>query len=211
MQIGHRSYIHPFVHLLGKGNIRVGSNTCVSEEYWLNVNHRKESKVSIEIGNNCFIGKHNFFTSGDFISIGDYTLTTVGCKFIGSSHIVGDPGMPYLLTGTTSDDRIQIGVNCFIGAGATVLGNVKVGHGSVIGADTLVLRDIPPFSFAIGNPATVIKRYSFIQKVWLPVSEISPDDEVGMPNEQEYLTQLKAKFPHVYMPWIAAGKSMGDL
>lgn len=211
MVIGQGSYIHPSVHLLGKNNIRVGSNTCVSEGCWLNVNHRKVNSVAIEIGNNCFIGKQNFFTSGDAILIGDYTLTTMGCKFIGSTHKFDNPEVPYLLTGTTSEDRIQIGVNCFFGAGATVLGNVKVGHGSVIGADSLVLRDVPPFSIAAGNPAIVIKRYSFSKKAWLPSFDMSSDDDVGIPSEQDYLEQLKAKFPRINMPWIAAGKSMGDL
>jgi len=211
MPVGRGSYIHPTVHLLGKDNIRVGANTCVSEGCWLNVNHRKENKVSIEIGNNCFIGKQNFFTSGNMISIGDYTLTTIGCKFIGSTHKNSDPEVPYLLSGTTSDDQIKIGANCFFGTGSTVLGNVTVGHGSVIGTDSLVLRDIKPFSIVIGNPAKTVKRYSFLQKDWLPVSEMSAEDEIGMPNEQEYLAQLKDKYPHLNMPWIAAGKSMGDL
>ncbi|MEQ1532697.1 MAG: acyltransferase [Sideroxydans sp.] len=189
----------------------MGFNACVSEGSWLNVNHRMKNKISIDIGNNCFIGKQNFFTSGDCISIGDFTLTTIGCRFIGSSHNIGNPEVPYLLTGTTCDDQIQIGVNCFLGAGATVLGNVKIGHGSVIGAGSLVLRDIPPFSIAVGNPATVQKRYSFVKKAWLPAAEISVEDENAMPNEQNYLAQLQANYPHINMPWIAAGKSMGDL
>ena len=92
-----------------------------------------------------------------------------------------------------------------------MLGNVKIGHGSIIGAESLVLQDVPPFSIAVGNPAIVIKRYSFSKKAWLLVSDMSSDDEVGMPNEQEYLEQLKTKFPIVNLPWIAAGKSMGDL
>lgn len=211
VKMGRGSYIHPSVHLFGKKNIRVGENCCVSEGCWLNVNHRQEDKISIEIGNHCFVGKQNFFTSGSLISIGDYTLTTIDCKFIGSTHKIGDPDVPYLLTGTTSDDQINIGVNCFLGAGVTVLGNVKIGHGSVIGAGSLVLRDVLPFSIAVGNPAKVIKRYSFAQKAWLPVAEMTIENEVGMPSEQEYLVQLKARFPHVNMPWIAAGKNMGDL
>ena len=205
------SYIDHSVHILGKDNIRLGKNVCVSEGCWFNVNHRINDKVSIEIGNNCFIGKHNFFTSGDLISIGDYTLTTIGCKFIGSSHNVEDPEVPYLLTGTTNDDQIQIGVNCFLGASVIVLGNVKIGHGSVIGAGSLVLHDVPPFSLAVGNPAKVQKRYSFVQKKWLPVSEITEEDENAMPNEKEYLALLKTRYPKVKMPWIAAGTSMGDL
>ena len=209
--IGQGSYIHPSVHLLGKSNIRVGSNTCISEGCWLNVNHNKDKGLAIEVGNNCFIGKQNFFTSGDVILIGDYTLTTVGCKFICSTHRFHNPEIPYILTGTTSEDRIQIGVNCFFGAGATVLGNVKIGYGSIIGADSLVLQDVPPFSIAVGNPAIVIKRYSFPKKIWLLVSDMSSDDLIGMPNEEDYLKKLKEKFPYINLPWIAAGKSMGDL
>lgn len=207
--MGRGSHIHSSVHLLGKANIRVGRNTCVSQGSWLNINHRLKGKIAIEIGNNCFIGKNNFFTSGDMISIGDYTLTSIDCKFIGSTHKIDDPETPYLLTGTTDTDQITIGVNCFIGAGVTVLGNVKIGHGSVIGANSLVLHDIPPFSIAMGNPAKITKQYSFIHKAWLPISEVLSENE--MPSELEYLNQLKNKFPQLDMPWIAAGKSMGDL
>lgn len=211
LKIGSRSYIHNTVHVLGKRGIQIGVNSCVSEGSWLNVNHRQGDNISIEIGNNCFIGKQNFFTSGSKISIGDYTLTTIGCKFIGSSHRIDNPEVPYLLSGTTNYDKIKVGVNCFLGAGVTVLGNVNIGHGSVIGTDALVIRDIPPFSIAVGNPAKVLKRYNFKHKMWIAACEISAEDEASMPTEQEYLTQLKEKFPHVHMPWIAAGKSMGDL
>jgi len=211
VDLGRGAYIHPSVHILGKANIRVGLNSCVSEGGWLNVNFRKKNKLAIEIGSNCFIGKNNFFTSGDVIFINDYTLTTVGCKFIGSSHNIENPRVPYLNTGTTSNDRIEIGANCFFGAGSTVLGNVKVGHGSVIGAASLVLQNIPPFSIAVGNPAKVVKRYSFARSAWVPVSEISCDDEIGMPCEEDYLEQLKLQFPTINMPWIATGKNMGDL
>jgi acetyltransferase-like isoleucine patch superfamily enzyme len=209
--LGFGSFIHYSVHILGRDNVRVGSNSCLSEGSWLNVNHRRGNKIAIAIGNNCFIGKQNFFSSGDAILIGDYTLTAIGCKFIGSSHNVNNPEIPYLLSGTTSDDRIQIGANCFFGAGSTVMGNVKIGHGSVIGAESLVLKDIPPFSMAVGNPAQVVKRYSFSNEAWLPISEISSKDEADMPNEMEYLVKLKSNFSHINLPWIAAGRSMGDL
>lgn len=211
IRMGSGSYIHSSVHMLGKDNISVGSNTCVSEGCWLNVNHGNKIGQAITIGDNCFVGKQNFFTSGDFISIGDYTLTAIGCKFIGSTHKFDDPEVPYLLTGTTSKDRIKIGVNCFVGAGATVLGHVDIGCGSIIGSNSLVLKDVPPFSVVVGNPAVVVKQYSFSKKKWLPVSFMLSDDYVGAPSEQEYLSILKNKFNRVNMPWIAAGKSMGDI
>lgn len=209
--IGRASYIHRSVHILGKNSICVGSNTCVSEGSWLNVNCRQKGAFAITIGNNCFIGKQNFFTSGKSIVIGDFTLTTLGCRFIGSSHIIDNPEVPYLMSGTACVDEIRIGVNCFFGVGSIVLGNVKVGHGSVIGTATVVLQDIPPFSLVIGNPGKVVKRYSFNQRKWVSTSELSSADEAEMPTEQSYLLQMKSKFPYVSMPWIAAGKNMGDL
>jgi len=211
VNIAKGSYIHPSVHILGSSNVSVGQNSCVSEGSWLNVNHRLENQVSIDIGNDCFIGKQNFFTSGDKIVIGDYTLTTIGCRFIGSSHHIEDPLKPYLMTGTTSKDSIIIGVNCFIGAGATILGHVKIGHGSVVGATSLVLSDIPPFSVAVGNPSKVVKRYSFRRKEWISASSFSDEDEVLIPTEESYLKELKQSSPRPSMPWIAAGKSLGDL
>lgn len=58
---GKRSYIHPSVQILGLANVNVGSNSVISQDTWLNVNHRNESKIAIHIGNNCFIGRRNFF------------------------------------------------------------------------------------------------------------------------------------------------------
>ena len=211
LNIGATSHIHKSVHILGKTNIRLGKNSCVSEGSWLNVNHRKEAKIAIDIGSNCFIGKSNFFSSGDVIFIGDFTLTAVGCKFIGSTHIFDDPKIPYITTGTTCYDRIEVGVNCFFGAGATVLGDVKIGHGSIIGANALVMKDIPPFSMVIGNPAKIVKRYCFEEKTWLPISLIGSSIELSMPNEQEYLEYLNLNYSDINMPWIASGRSMGNL
>lgn len=211
VQKGSGSFIHPSVHMLGKKNIKIGNNACISEGCWINVNHRIEGKFSVEIGNHCFIGKRNFFSSGDSITIADYSLTTYDCKFIGSTHIIEHPQIPYIMSGTTADDKIRIGVNCFIGAGATVLGNVTIGHGSVIGTNALVLSHVPPFSVAVGNPATVVKRYSFLQEKWLSVSEFTAKDEAHMLDEQAYLHLLSTRFNQIDIPWIAAGKSMGDL
>lgn len=211
LTIGQGSYVHPSVHLLGKRNISIGSNSCVSEHSWLNVNCYIDGKYSIEVGDNCFIGKANFFSSGDLIRIRDYTLTAIDCKFIGSTHIVDNPEMPYLTTGTTASDRIDIGVNCFIGAGATILGNVTIGHGSVVGANTLVREDVPPFSLVLGHPGKIVRRYSFSKRHWIAVSAIEPEDLLMMPDEADYLKRLRVNYGAVNIPWIAAGRSMGNL
>jgi serine O-acetyltransferase len=54
----------------------------------------------------------------------------------------------------------NIGDNVLLGAGATLLGSIKVGRGANIGACSMVLEDIPENSVAVGVPAKVIKRSS---------------------------------------------------
>ncbi len=211
MQIGLGSYIDSSVHILGKRHIQIGSNTCISADSWLNVNNRATGKISIIIGDNCFIGKNNFFTSGDKIVIGSYSLTTLGCKFISSTHNSINPKIPYILSGTINNDTIKVGVNCFIGSGATILGNVCIGHGSIIGSEALVLHDIPPFSMVVGNPARVVRRYSFIKKEWLPLTEITEEDEKNMPDEYQYLSEMHSQYPKPNLPWIAASNRLGNL
>lgn len=53
--------------------------------------------------------------------------------------------------------QIIIGNDVWIGAGATLMGGVRIGNGAVIGANSVVAKNIPPYAIAVGNPARVIK------------------------------------------------------
>jgi virginiamycin A acetyltransferase len=107
----------------------------------------------ITIGNNVSIGPYN--TIGH-IDIGDYTLTAQYCNFLsgGRLHdfkkldvpIMQQPGNP---------ERIKVGPDIWVGANVTVMANV--GHGCVIGAGSVVTKDIPPYSVIAGNPACIIR------------------------------------------------------
>jgi len=62
--------------------------------------------------------------------------------------------------------QVVIGENVWLGSNVAVLLGVKIGNNSVIGAGSIVVDDIPPYSVAVGNPAKVIKRYNFDTKLW---------------------------------------------
>jgi acetyltransferase-like isoleucine patch superfamily enzyme len=210
LTVGPGSRVHRSVQILGKVHVRIGANTCIGERTWLNVNHRTAGKVCISIGDNSFIGRDNFLSSGLSIVIGDYCLTTVGCQFICSTHVIDNPRLPVITTGTTATDSIVVGANCFFGTGATVLGDVKIGHGSVIGSQAVVLHDVPPFSTVIGSPARVVKRYSFKREGWISVESLVESDLAENPGADEYLRLLRMCSPRVELPWIAAGADMGS-
>lgn len=210
LRIGERSRVHPSAQLIGRRNIRIGRNSCVSERVWINVNHREGDEIAVSIGDNTFIGRDNFFSSGKSIVLGDYCLTTIGCRFLGSTHVIDKPWQPIITTGATSTEVMRIDANCFFGSGATVMGHVHIAHGCVVGAQAVVVQDLPPFSLAVGNPARVVKRYSFKRKEWLPVATLNDDDLSENPDLDVYLASLRREHPEVDMPWIASGADQGS-
>jgi serine acetyltransferase len=51
---------------------------------------------------------------------------------------------------------------------------VRIGRHAVIGAGSVVTRDVPDYCVAAGNPARVLRRYDFERRAWLPVSDSAP-------------------------------------
>jgi acetyltransferase-like isoleucine patch superfamily enzyme len=209
--IGKNSYIDKSVNVFGWAYVSIGQNTLVGEQSWLNVNGRKAGFKHIKIGSYCYLGRRNLLSSGKELIISDYVMISNECKFIGSNHIFDNPMYPYITTGTTNDDIQKIGVNCWIGAGSIVLGAITVGHGSIIGAGSVVTKDIPPFSIAVGNPCQVIKRYDFEQKRWTKMVNFDSTLEKLMPNEEEYLKSLQKDSTDLSLPIMAATSRYGDL
>ena len=210
LALGHGSRVHRSAQILGRSHVRIGDNSCISERCWLNVNHRSEAGFSITVGDNTFIGRDNFMSSGRAIHIGSYCLTTLGCKFVCSTHVADTPWVPIVTTGTTGTDTIVVGDNCFFGVNTTVLGNVTIGHGCVIGTGALVTSDVPPFSLAVGSPARVVKRYSFRHRAWLAVDAVAAGDLDDNPDAETYLARLKATHPWIDIPWIASSADQGS-
>ncbi len=98
-----------------------------------------------------------------------------------------------------------------MGANVVVIGDVSIGHGSIIGAGSLVTKDVPPFCVAVGSPAKIIKRYSFRQEKWVLVANYDVTEEAELPSAQEYLNILKKKVPKILLPLQASSKKFGDL
>lgn len=210
-KVGKSTFIDKTVHVLGWSSIQIGHSTIISEFTWLNVNARIKGHKHILIGNNCYIGKRNFLSAGSQIEIADYCMTGADCKFLGSDHIFDNPYIPYLVSGTTNEKIIRMGVNSRLGAAVIVVGNVSIGHGSVIGAGSLVNKNIPPFCIALGNPCRVIRRYDFVLRQWVTLENYIPERDSAMPSEQEYLETLIRSYPNLTVSIKAASQRAGDL
>ena len=202
-----RSFLDSTVKVIGWKRVLVGRNVVISSGTWLNVNHRAEAGIALTLGDNTFVGRNNFFSVGRSIFIGEYCLTTSDCAFLGSSHLATDPLSPYASAGTTSDAVIHVGPNCFFGHGARVLGHVRIGHGSIIGAGSMVMDDVPAFSMVVGNPARIIRQFDFELMKWVPARI----GESLVPSEEAYLAGLRARVPVLILPVSAATSRFGDV
>lgn len=67
------------------------------------------------------------------------------------------------------DSKVIIGEGSWLGTNVVVVGKVRIGKHCVIGANSVVTKDIPDYSVAAGIPAKVIKKYDFEKEEWVRV------------------------------------------
>ncbi len=113
----------------------------------------------IRIGSNCSIGEYNNITSTNRIIIGDNLLTGRWVTITDNNHGDTNPKtlqLPPLSRPVTSKGPVVIGKNVWIGDKATILPGVTIGDGAVIGANSVVTRDVEAYAVVAGIPAKVI-------------------------------------------------------
>lgn len=195
------------VQFIGTKNIQIGENVTLSDNLWVNANLR-DDKIRVVIGNNSHIGRDNFFTIGTRLDIGDYFMSSIGCSLISAGHNFDDPLIPHLVSGETVNDSISIGCSVFMGAYSKILGNITIGHGVIIGANSFVLEDVPPFSMVVGSPARIIKRYSFKRMEWVPPEEYTDTDKDEL-SEEHMIDTFKRKYERLPHSVYAASSKSG--
>lgn len=110
---------------------------------------------NIEIGNNVNIGVGTIIFSRKRIYIGDDTIIAGQCYIIDSNHTIEKNNVIQKQPLTTADDGIYIGNDVWIGAQCSILKGAKINDGAVIGAQSLVNKEIPSYAIVFGTPAEV--------------------------------------------------------
>ena len=131
-----------------------------------------------EVGEGCYV-ETPFYANmgGHHVHFGDYVYANYGLTLVDDTHIyVGDHTMfgPHVTLATAGHPidpelrrrglqynmPIHIGRNCWLGAGVIVMPGVTIGDNVVIGAGSIVTRDIPSNVVAVGNPCRVLREVS---------------------------------------------------
>ncbi|GAX34321.1 acyltransferase [Nodularia sp. NIES-3585] len=118
----------------------------------------------IVIGANTYINRHTFIDAIELITLGQHCAIGPGCYITDHDHGC-HPSLPPLAQPMISKATI-VGDRVWIGANVTILKGVTIGNDAVVGAGSVVTKDIPEKAIAVGNPAKVIKYHP--EKVTTP-------------------------------------------
>lgn len=113
------------------------------------------SGAMIEIGDNSLIGTNCQMPNN--VKIGNDVMIGPDVLFIGYNHNFENLEIPMRLQGFNGETPISVSDDVWIGARSIILPSVTIGKGSIVGAGSVVTKDVPPYSICAGNPARVIK------------------------------------------------------
>jgi UDP-2-acetamido-3-amino-2,3-dideoxy-glucuronate N-acetyltransferase len=146
VKLGKDVRLSQFINLYG---CEVGDSTKIGAF----VEIQKNAKV----GKNCKISSHTFVCEG--VTIDDGVFIGHGVTFINDSYP----------RATTSDGQLQteadwrvektvVKKGASIGSGCTILANVTIGENALVGAGSVVTKDVPPHTIVAGNPARILRK-----------------------------------------------------
>jgi acetyltransferase-like isoleucine patch superfamily enzyme len=142
---------------LAEDRLRLGSGVLLEPDVWLTA----PGNARIHIGAGTFLNLGVMVAALDLVEIGEHCMFANGCFVSDANHRFDDPLRPVPWQGFTTKGPTRVGDNVWCGAGVVITSGVTVGERCVIGANSVVTEDIPPFSIAAGAPAKVLRTIEY--------------------------------------------------
>ncbi len=138
------------------GEISLAANVALDEGVVLLAGGDPRGAKKITIGANTYINRHTFLDASHEIRIGRDVAMGPRCYITDHDHGMA-PGMPVMAQPLVSSPTV-ISDGVWLGAGCIVLKGVTIGSNTIVGAGSIVLRDLPPDVVAAGQPARVLRK-----------------------------------------------------
>jgi acetyltransferase-like isoleucine patch superfamily enzyme len=134
-------------------NISLGNHVYIGHYSILKGYYKNE----MQIKDNTWVGQNCFFHSAGGLEIGTSVGIGPGVAILTSYHQENDQKIP-VMDNDLIFKKVIIEDGCDIGINTTILPGVRVGEGSIIGAGSVVTRDVEPFTVVAGNPAKFLRK-----------------------------------------------------
>lgn len=150
---GQGVYIGKHCALKGKNNITLEDSVTIRPyaQIW-------SGGGTVRIGRGSEIGERCRISIANSLNMGEKVLLSPNVYITDCDHEYRDLEVPVIDQGIVQRGQtVSIGDGSYIGINAVIVGNVKIGEHCVIGANSVVTKDVPDYCVAVGSPARVIK------------------------------------------------------
>ncbi|MSP26144.1 MAG: acyltransferase [Myxococcales bacterium] len=187
------------VQCIGIGSTRIGPGSCIGDGAWLNVSLRDDSPRLV-IGDCVLVGRRSVLSSGTYLELGAHSTLAPNVYLASVEHQYrGNHLRPLLHCGIRDLGRLIVEENCWLGMNAVITGDITIGRGSVVGANSVVRTSVPPFSVVAGAPARIVRMLNSITEQWEPVNSAHDRERLEeariirpLPNREQFHAQLTA-------------------
>jgi acetyltransferase-like isoleucine patch superfamily enzyme len=159
------------LEMLRDGRLELGPHVLFEPDVWLTA----PAPARIRIGGGTFLNVGVMVAASELVEIGEHCMFANGCFVTDANHRFDDPTRPVPWQGFTSKGPTRVGANVWCGAHVVVTSGVTIGERCVIGANSVVTTDLPPFSIAAGSPARVLRTIAYTE----PEAGLPPDAPVA--------------------------------
>jgi acetyltransferase-like isoleucine patch superfamily enzyme len=142
---------------LQEGRMEVGAGALFEPGVWITA----PAPARVRIGAGTFLNLGVMVAAMELVEIGDHCMFANGCFVTDADHRFDDPDRPITWQGFQSKGPTRVGDNVWCGANVVITSGVTVGERCVIGANSVVRSDVPPYSIAVGAPARVVKQITY--------------------------------------------------
>jgi acetyltransferase-like isoleucine patch superfamily enzyme len=131
-------------------------------KFLFSVSATSDVKMQSDISKDLKMGRFGYIgkgaTIGPNVTIGNYTMLATQVSIVGDDHLYDKVGEPTIFSGRPKIRKTKIGNDVWLGHRSIIMAGITIGDGSIIAAGSIVTKDIPPCSIAIGIPAKVIRN-----------------------------------------------------
>lgn len=154
---GRGTVIEPPVRISGERRIALGSGIYVGEGSWLQALDGFGDAVAITIGDGTSIAGSCVLSAARSVTLGRNVLLARNVYVSDHSHAFDDPSTPVLAQGVDEIASVVIDDGAWLGQNVVVCPGVRIGKGAVVGANSVVLSDVPDNAVAVGAPARIVR------------------------------------------------------
>jgi acetyltransferase-like isoleucine patch superfamily enzyme len=156
---GNHSVLQPPLRVSREYRIAIGSNVFVGSGSWLQVLEDGPG-VALEVGDGTSIAGNCVLSAARSVRLGRQVLLARNVYISDHIHAYGDTSRAVLEQGVEQVAEVVVDDGAWLGQNVVVCPGVRVGRGAVIGANSVVLEDVPDHSLAVGAPARVVRGFA---------------------------------------------------